>query len=182
MVLIVAAGAYSLSPGALQYQPDALTKLPSTFGYLVLIAIFVERAIEVFLSTWRSQDADVLDRAIEKLEKIIAAEQDTSKLENLHADLNIKQDERTNYRSTSRSIAQWIGLVIGVLVALVGVRVLGNIVIVDTMSAEGKSLFIMVDVLLTGAVLAGGSDAVNKMMKIYNNIMHTTAEKAKVRS
>lgn len=148
------------------------------FGYLLLISLFVERAIEVFLSAWRSGRADELDIEIANLNKQVAGSAKTT-AEKLKLNLQSLEKDRTVYRAGSRFIAQWLGLGIGVLVALVGVRVLGNIVDITTLSKEQEAAFVVVDVLLTGAVLAGGSEAINKIMKVYNSFMIKTAEKAK---
>ena len=48
------------------------------FGYLLLISLFVERAIEVFLSAWRSGRADELDIEIANLNKQVAGSAKTT--------------------------------------------------------------------------------------------------------
>ena len=86
--------------------------------------------------------------------------------------------ERTAYSAKSRFIAQWFGLGLGMFVSLVGIRVLGNIVDINSLTGKHRSAFVVVDIILTGAVLAGGSEAINKIMKIYNSVMNSTAKKA----
>lgn len=126
----------------------------------------------------RSGRADELDIEIANLNKQVAGSAKTT-AEKLKLNLQSLKKDRTVYRAGSRFIAQWLGLGIGVLVALVGVRVLGNIVDITTLSKAQEAAFVVVDVLLTGAVLAGGSEAINKIMKVYNSFMIKTAEKAK---
>ena len=64
--------AWLTEPTTLKFKPDIIKELPTMFGYLVLISLFVERAIEVFLSAWRSAGADELDREISSINKRIA--------------------------------------------------------------------------------------------------------------
>ena len=176
-------------PATLKFSGDILKDLPTMFGYLVLISLFVERAIEVFLSAWRSGGADKLDREIagkkKQISEIVEAagglprdpSPEFTKLEELNGELDSLDAERTRYRADSRFVSQWLGLGIGVLVALVGVRVLGNIVDVASVTDGQVGLFYIVDILLTGAVLAGGSEAINKIMKLYNGFMTSLADK-----
>lgn len=191
MLIVVCALGWFNMPVSLKFGNDVLKDLPTMFGYLVLISLFVERTIEVFLSAWRSQEADELDLEIGNKKKRIEesikpsagqqgdADPGREAIKELKKELEDLEKERTIYRAKSRFIAQWLGLGIGMLVSLVGVRVLGNIVDISTLTAKHKGAFIVVDIMLTGAVLAGGSEAINKIMKIYNSFMNSTAEKAR---
>ena len=172
---------------SLPFKSEAASNLPAMFGYLLLICIFVERSIEMFLSSSRGANADKFDREIEKLQNKIAglienkqtADEDGVSLKELNDQLEVVQDIRNDYRADSRFMAIWIGLFIGVMVALVGVRILGNIVETENLSGNFKRWFTLVDVLLTGSVLAGGSEAFNKIMKVYNSFMTKSAENNK---
>ena len=177
--------AWFMKPVTLKFGHDILKDLPTMFGYLVLISLFVERAIEVFLSAWRSAGADELDRKLTSISKRIADSieavdsPDRIETELLKDEFESLEMERTRYKSDSRLISRWLGLGIGILVAFVGVRVLSNIVDISTLKESQEGIFIIVDILLTGAVLAGGSEAINKIMKVYNSFMTSTADKAK---
>ena len=183
--------AWFAKPTALRFGQNILKDFPTMFGYLILISLFVERAIEVFLSAWRSADADEMDRKIAYIRKRITgnvtstenqhtdAPSDNTEIERLTDDLESLEMKRTRYRADSRFISHWLGLIIGVLVALVGVRILSNIVDISTISGNQAGLFVIVDILLTGAVLAGGSEAINKIVKVYNSFMIATVDKSK---
>ena len=41
------------------------------------------------------------------------------------------------------------------------------------------NVFVALDVILTATVLAGGSDAINKIMKVYNKFMLSTENKTR---
>ena len=149
------------------------------FGYLLLLSLIVERAIEVFLSTTRGNRAQELDDQIEALTEEIQGLGEGDDLKTKRAELTDKKKERAAYRIRSRCAAQWLGLVIGIMVAIAGVRILGNLVEPKSLIALKDSttgawqvnFFILVDVLLTGAVLAGGSEAINRITKRFNNFM-----------
>mgnify|MGYP000073641249 CR=1 FL=1 len=71
MLIVVGALGWFKAPVSLKFGDDILNVLPSMFGYLVLISLFVERTIEVFLSAWRSKGADELDLEIVNKKKRI---------------------------------------------------------------------------------------------------------------
>jgi len=176
LFIIVIGGAFSPSHSA--FFENFTDKLPITIGYIFLISLFVERAIEIFLSAWRSEGADQLDlsiaQAIEELE-----EEQNQNSKKIKLELKDLKKKRMTYSAKSRIQALWIGLIISALIACVGIRILGTIVDITNMSDLQKSLFTGVDIMLTSAVLAGGSDAINKLMKIYNSFMITTNNKIK---
>lgn len=58
---------------------------------------------------------------------------------------------------------------------------LSDLHLTDGTSGEtiNSGAFRTIDIVLTGSVLAGGSEAINKIMKVYTTFMQTTADKAK---
>jgi len=177
-ILIVVIGG-ALSSSHSPFMENLTDKLPITIGYIFLISLFVERAIEIFLSAWRSEGADKLDLSIAQATEELKEAKNQQSKKDITKKLNDLKKNRMNYSAKSRIQALWIGLIISVLIASVGVRILGTIVDITNMQAIQKSLFTGVDILLTSAVLAGGSDAINKLMKIFNSFMITTNNKIK---
>jgi len=162
----------------LAMKPDFdIFNLSQFFGFLILISLFVERATEFFLSLMRSAEADRQDRKISKLRSNLANliktdPENVQDQEKLIDKIEDAQDDRTDYRAESRLIALWSGIIIGIFVSMAGVRILGYVFEVpsDTETMHFR-IFILTDVLLTGSVLAGGSQAINKIMKVYNSFM-----------
>ena len=181
VLIVVAVFAYQNKPAALGFKPAEQMEIMNMIPALLLASMFLERAIEVFLSAWRGGGADVLDsdiayhqKEIDTLEQIAPEQRSDTQntaLENEKTKLGPKITERVQYRADSRFIAQWMGLGMGIVIALVGVRVLNNLVDTSALEAGIKPYFVTVDVLLTGALLAGGSDAINKIMKLYSGYM-----------
>ena len=171
--IIVVIGVSVLLPAqGLSLRADTLTALPALFVTILLICLFVERAIEVFLSALRGGGADRLDLEVEQLQSVQTPTQDQVNA------LNDRMVARSEYRSHSRLIAQQMGLCFGLFIALVGFRILANLV-GDLPSGWQARAFLLLDILLTGSVLAGGSDAVNKLTKAYGTIMTNVLRKSK---
>jgi hypothetical protein len=83
----------------------------------------------------------------------------------------------------TRRISTWIGLAVGILVSAAGFRFLGQMVSLDSIYNPAKgahttqyALFVVADVLLTGAVLAGGSKAVHQIFSVYDEFMKSTQD------
>ncbi|MDN3637714.1 hypothetical protein QWY82_02725 [Simiduia curdlanivorans] len=170
VILAIAGVGIVLPTQGLSVQPNSLTVFPVVFASVLLICLFVERAIEVFLSALRGGGADRLDLALTQLKLIATPSKE--QLDQLGA-LTISRSE---YRSHSRLIAQQMGLCFGLMIALVGFRILGSLVLELPSGWQGKA-FTLLDILLTGSVLAGGSDAVNKLTKAYGHIMAAVSRK-----
>ncbi|MBB3166975.1 hypothetical protein [Simiduia aestuariiviva] len=169
-VLCLALLGFFWQPTGLPWRPQPLLVLPMVFGYVVLVCLFLERAIEVFLSALRGGGADRLDQQLRAFDALVNPD------ESARTQHRMLQQARSDYRSHSRLIAQQMGLCMGLLVALVGLRILEQLVLDVPAGWQGR-LFSAVDILLTGSVLAGGSDAVNKLTKAYGQLMASMAKK-----
>ncbi|MEC4723985.1 hypothetical protein HWQ46_00265 [Shewanella sp. D64] len=187
VVIVILGVAWKVQPITLTLA-DPVEKAASLLGTLIFLSLFIERAIEVFLSAWRSTGADELDRTIASrklaLEKFVSlqpddvATQESTQYQNLSASLEEIEKERAEYRAGSRFISQWLGLGIGMMIAFIGIRIIGTIVEPPVLKGSQKALFLIVDIVFTGAVLAGGSESINKIMKVYNNAMVQTIKKS----
>lgn len=189
VVLVISFVAWKVQPISLKIE-DPVEKAASLLGTLIFLSLFVERAIEVFLSAWRSAGADELDREITirtlAVEKYLQSQPDklaaeeSSQYKSLSASLEEIEKERAEYRAGSRFISQWLGLGMGMMIAFIGIRIIGTIVNVEQANLEGyqAALFLIIDIIFTGAVLAGGSDSINKIMKVYNSVMAKTVKQA----
>jgi len=212
VVIAVLFAVVKFSPMGLQLKPDIWNSLASVFGTLTLVSLFVERAIEVFVSLWTDPAADQLEQELDALGEARARQQ--RRIEVLQAEkadpgtvpdrkiavdgeigaLRVKlakdQDrddeidlELLAYSGQTRRVSTWIGLAIGVLTAAVGVRVLNPLVVLDFAKVPDgfgwfPACFASVDVLLTGALLSGGSKAVHHIFNVYETFMEATTKRA----
>jgi hypothetical protein len=156
-------------------------------GGLFAAALFVERAVEVVIMVFRDQQADLLDevegRAAKDLEnatkKTSALASDsaaipvdkkaaTDAVEAARQTLGIASHNKVLYRAETKEIALLVGLVLGTFVSLAGVRALHGL-LSDT-APTGK-LLSAADIVVTGAMLAGGSEGIHRMANAFTSFM-----------
>lgn len=167
----------TLKPGLIRFWPFSATEFVQLLTPLVLVSLFIERAQEVFLTAWRGKEASKKSREVqlykERLAKGGMGAQD---------DLERAQNTLTDYKSETQQIAFVTGLILGIVVSALGIRGLELFVdpaVLADLSPTQKGIFNAADVLLTGALLGGGSDALHKMISVFTNFMDTSAKRAK---
>ncbi|UCE06080.1 MAG: hypothetical protein JSW07_21250 [bacterium] len=190
--IIIVIGALSfpfwLTPESASLKNIDVTDIGQLLGTLFVIALFLERALDVFLTTWRAEHSEELDQSIQECQHKISEfkvqsedyrNANKAELDNLIKKLKETKQEKLTHSSNTRIIAMWIGLFFGVLISAVGVRTLGTLTNPATLPLKQKSLFNFIDVLLTGGLIAGGSDSIHKLTELYRNFVETTSKKAK---
>ncbi|HZN65650.1 MAG TPA: hypothetical protein VFB66_10125 [Tepidisphaeraceae bacterium] len=180
----------------------------ATVGALLLAAVLVERVVEVFLSIWKRPEVDHLEQSLEFQQAVqvdrrsditaldakiadqarsadekavLKAKRDRKEMELADAEDAAEELERqlVPYSAETRRLALWIGLAVGVLTSAVGIRLLANLVAVEKAAAGRQyTWFVVVDVLFTGAVLAGGSKAVHRVSSLLEEIVKAGEAKA----
>ncbi len=170
----------------IKFKDFNTTDVIQVFALLMLVSLFLERALEVFLSTWRGPGSAVLDLKIEEFESKISRLKELKsprpeEIESEYAKFENAKKERKDYKCQSQRYILWVGLAFGFLVSAIGLQALHSLA--DSNALEGlpktqQTLFRWVDVLLTGGLIAGGSDGIHKIANVYNNFMDFTAEKA----
>ena len=174
----------SLGPIALKNidQSQIITLL----GSLFVIALFLERALEVFVATSRSPGAMKLDYKIAIKEQALKALIDSGKSKDSKViveennELSLLRQQRESYRLETKKTTLWAGLMFGVLISAVGIRTLSTLVNdIASLSTSQQSFFNIVDVFITGGLLAGGSDGIHKLAKVYSNYMDNLANSIK---
>lgn len=166
-----------LKPGLIRFWPFSLAEFVQLITPLFLVAVFIERALEVFLTAWRGGGSVKISREIEKLKGAIArgnhAMQD--QLENA-------RDRLADYKSETQGIAFPSSLALGIAVSALGIRSLELFVdpaVFAGLSSAQRGAFNATDVVLTGALLGGGSEGLHKVISVFTNFMDTTAKRAK---
>lgn len=165
---------------------------------LVAVALFIERAAQVYLGIWRGPGrADLRQKlttanqqvaeTTAALERMAKKETHTNNdkaeigkymtsLENQKRHADIQAQALANYRAETARWALTINLILGILVAAVAARSLGPMFdwtgCLDGQT-EGcaavtpSSWFTLVDILITGALLGGGADGLNKIISVF---------------
>jgi hypothetical protein len=149
------------TPGLIPFAPMTVTDVVNVITPLFLVALFIERGLEVFLTSWRAGESQ------------------------RRADSNDAAGLREHKIVTQR-LAFLAGTAVGVIISALGVRALQPLVYADLFpGADGVQLqervFMAMDVLLTGLLLGGGADGLHKIVTVFTNFMDATAQQAKRR-
>ena len=148
---------------SLGFSSEALANVGNVLAPLVLIAAFIERAVEVLLTPVRGDQTDMLRHKIEDAKQ---AGSDTAQLERRLAE----------YKLGTRRQAFFLAVAIGLLASVLGVRGLEGLL--ETAPARGSSLQFF-DVVLTGVVLGGGADGIHKPIQAFTDYMERVSKNAK---
>ena len=137
---------------------------------LVVIALFVERAVEVFLTPLRGTTCQKMTRDLKLKRGKVDKENPESASE-----LKKAEYELLDYKGQTRSIAFLVSLALGMTVSASGVRGLASL-----LDAKGCSaVFNALDVLLTGALVAGGADGIHKIATVFTSFLEKSADTTK---
>ena len=139
----------------------ALTQL----GILYVIALFVERALEVLMKAWR------------QCQKIRLEEQLVSQEEN---DRHDAEKALKEYKAGTQKRALLVGLTLGTLVSLSGVRLLGPMFQFDATAGwtVQEGLFHVTDVVITAGLIAGGSSTIHELMALIDDFLRASRKRA----
>lgn len=158
----------SLKPVTTNENPfqSALAQL----GILYIVALFVERSLEVIIKAWR-QGGKV---ARKDAERSAAANEGSEEHESAKLELQ-------NYRVGTQKRALLLGLTMGGLVSLAGVRLLGAIFNIDSLSESTFQLqmFNLTDIVLTAGLIAGGSATIHELMALIDEFFRSSRKGVK---
>lgn len=196
MVALVIVIAFWLRWAGITMKVD-VTTVSTILAPLLLTALFIERAVEVIISAWRDEGADQLANAVKSAKRSAAA----------IATQDAAIDQFTQYKGKTRRYAWAVALVLGAAAAMVGVRALWPFVddangkfaaaVIVTDKTTGKSIeniavgnpinadenkdlkraFIVVDVLLSALLLAGGANGIHSIMTAFTSFFDATKQK-----
>ncbi len=124
---------------------------------LFLIALVVERFIEVFNSIWRRAGK------VRCLRKVHNARTERERIDaQLHLDA---------YRSRTETLAMYGSFLMGLAVALSGVHILQVLFDISSLPAVQQTLFKATDIVLTAGLIAGGSKGINGLTSLFGNFL-----------
>ena len=140
VTIIVLGSVASSPPTGLKVTSGILEQLGSMFGFLLMISLFVERAVEVVISIWSDPEADKLEQELEALaearsrqsvriegllaERAAKPEPLPERLEKINKELDELRDkiwgeqdrddeiemELVKYSAHTRKVSTWVGL------------------------------------------------------------------------
>jgi hypothetical protein len=129
----------------------------SLLANLLLIALLVERFIEVFVGILRRHGK------VEKRRAIDTAARRSDKAE--------AETAMAIYKSRTNTIAMNVAFGFGLVVSLAGVHTLGVIFDAGELRGTQQFLFQVTDILLTAGLIAGGSNGINKVTGVFGEYL-----------
>jgi len=130
---------------------------------LIVIALFIERAVEVLLAPLRQPTCNIMKETARNERVILPKERVTELLDT--------ERQLVAFKGQTRRFASLMGLALGMAISASGVRGLASLL--DAKNC--CTLFNVLDVLLTGAILAGGADGLHRIATVFTGYMDLTA-------
>lgn len=181
LALLAAATVWTADTFArLRFRDFSLETIMGVLSVLFVTAVFIERALEVFINAWRGEETEARKLAKRRAAASLAkAAGDPDNLQRMRREAHAEEDRLTVYRAETRRIAFRAGTLVGVVVSAIGVRSIGpllepNMVIQDSTQ---YALFTLMDVFLTGGLLGGGSDGIHKVSALITDFLERTRER-----
>lgn len=131
--------------------------LTSILTSLFVVAVFAERSVEVVLISGRTPGRQQIEEQIKRLQA--KGGDDVVSLRRLAEE----QERLDAYRLDTARQAHCLSFAFGVMISLVGVRALSGLVDESGLEGAQKTVFALVDVIVTGGVIGGGSAVVDKI-------------------
>lgn len=180
-VLLVGGLVLASKTGSFEQTKFGAGDVLKLLGMFFVLALFVERTIEVFITAWRGEKTVQGQSDLEAAKQALAKQPaDTS----LQAAVKDRADWLAQYKCETKDIALRSALVLGILIAAVGVRsfhifVTGSLTPSPVASwANTQSItFQVLDVLISGGIIGGGSEAIHKMMNVITEFFDATTKK-----
>jgi len=172
LILITLLFAAILKPMGIPFGVFDIAAALKILTILFVISLFQERALDVFLTIIRAPDSDEMNRKLQKLKNEPESPERDKVIEELEKKLS-------NYKIATRNLAMKLGYLFGFIIAMIGIRSLEPMINLDhfaNISSIQQSAFRVVDVFITGGLLAGGSDGIHKIIEILRDFRLKTKD------
>ncbi|HET7463866.1 MAG TPA: hypothetical protein VFJ82_21600 [Longimicrobium sp.] len=145
----------------LEYRGQAVQNLATVLAPLMAIALFIERAVEVVISSWRNEGAlhlkALADGATDPVSKVMA------------------QRNLEVYRDQTQTLSFITSVTISAVAAMAGVRAIAPLVVSTAETASG--VFSGFDIAVTALLLAGGADGMHQIVTTFTDFLESTKSK-----
>ena len=126
------------------------------------IALVIERAVEVVMIVLRKAGEKESQDKVNKLKKQLGEKGSRdSRLADAEAELR-------NYKADTTIYALSLLFVLGIIISAIGLRVLlplVNMAVFKDISSRQKTIFNVIDIVITGALLGGGSKGIHEIIE-----------------
>lgn len=164
VAVVIAVEGHSLKPVEMESRDQAFLIALTQLGILYIVALFVERSLEVLMKAWRQGGR------IELEEKIGSAKTADDK--------QIHKRKLGKYRVGTQRRALLVGLTLGILVSLSGVRLLGPIFDGSDGWSFQVAVFQFTDIIVTAGLIAGGSSTIHELMALIDDFLKASRRRA----
>lgn len=158
-------------PVLTEFRAEALQAIPNVMAPLVLLALFIERGVEVILAAWRAGGTSQREGEMEMaMDRGAVDDQWRAK-----SDLE-------SYRADTQRLAFALGFIISLLISMMGVRAIEMLVgpdVLGSASPEQRILFVRVDIFVTSLLLTGGAEGIHKVVNAFTTFLDSTQERMK---
>src|SRR5687768_11416278 len=147
---------------ALPFSANGLQNIANVMAPLMLVALFIERAVEVVVSAWRDEGAKHLEHSIANAAAGSAP----------YAQRNLAM-----YKVQTMRIAMIVSFSLAFFAALVGVRAVAPLLDLSaagTLSAGQALWFFRFDVVLTALLIAGGAEGMHQIVSTFTDFLEKT--------
>jgi hypothetical protein len=178
-----------LRPLPLVFRDNGITQATQLLLSLILVSLFLERTIEVFITIWRGPRARQLEATVRShqvrmatLSKYAAAPDRDNAMSQTSQDLESASQAAAQQKSATRGWALWAGFGLGLAISIAGVRTLNSLVTPDSyalLTISQKNFFDLVDVLITAGLICGGSNGLHSILQVFIDLAENTSAKIK---
>ena len=173
-VVLIVIGTFSSFKG-LSFQSDSGDKALDVLGRLILIALFVERGIEIFVELWRGSKKNKKKHTMKILKEKFSGDMENPSYKKDSHELSEKLHF---YQAVTMRISLWMSFLFGLIMSISGVRALDPL-LSSPVGGTQEILFRGVDILLTAALISGGSEGLHKIMTVFKRFMEESDRKIK---
>jgi hypothetical protein len=164
-------------PQLLKFSPYALENIGNVLGPLVLVALFIERAVEVLMTVWREPEAQEAESRVTRAREVAGPDAAATDRGVAAAELDLRR-----YKAQSRRIAFALTLTLGLFAALLGIRAVqqfleGGVLPTDITGAQ-KAAFVRFDMFITAAMIAGGAEGIHRVVSAFTAFADASKKRA----
>jgi hypothetical protein len=173
LVALSAAAAWQASNfTGLAFKPFRADEIVGNLTALFLISVFLERALEVFVSSWRQADRRKLEHEIVHALADVKAASDSAAVAEAERLVWEKRHVLHLYKVQTAGVSFICGLIAGVVIALAGARALSPLLVELPATGSPQALVVtIVDVVITAGLIGGGSDGVHKLVSVITDYL-----------
>lgn len=178
-VVLVCGLLYVLLPmDPLAFQPTIVKVVLQQLTILLLMALFLERVLEVYKLSYLSPEKDRLAAWVKQCQLMLeslSGTEDSDRIQTAQQALFNAENSLQGYKSAMRRNLLQTAVAFGLLIGLVGVRSLESAFYIPTPESTLDFfrcyLFRLLDLILTAGLIAGGSEGIHGIIKQVSGLL-----------